>query len=80
MTEFGDRFPVAVIGVGNMGGGIAQRLLAQGWPLRVCDLDRAKMQALAPLGARAHDRPAQAAVDAPHSTDRRPRGRRHCFG
>lgn len=64
MTESGDKFPVAIIGVGNMGSGMAQRLLAQGWPLRVCDLVPAKMRALQPLGALAHGRPAQAAVDA----------------
>lgn len=64
MTASGDKFPVAIIGVGNMGAGMAQRLLAEGWPLRICDLDRAKMQALLPLGALAHGRPAQAALDA----------------
>ena len=43
--------PVAVIGVGNMGGGMARRLLAQGWPVRVRDVDAAKEQALHALGA-----------------------------
>ncbi len=55
------RFPVAVIGVGNMGAAMAQRLLAQGWPVHVCDLVAERSQMLAQAGATAHDRPAQAA-------------------
>jgi 3-hydroxyisobutyrate dehydrogenase len=45
---------VAIVGVGNMGGGIAQRLLDQGWQVRAFDIDAAKMAALQALGASAH--------------------------
>ena len=44
-------FPVAIIGVGNMGGAMAANLLDQGWPVNVCDLDAAKSEALRPPGA-----------------------------
>jgi putative dehydrogenase len=43
---------VGVIGVGNMGGAMAAHLLEQGWTVRVRDIDAAKVQALAALGAR----------------------------
>ncbi|HEY1231653.1 MAG TPA: NAD(P)-binding domain-containing protein, partial [Ramlibacter sp.] len=43
--------PVAIVGVGNMGGGMAGRLLELGWPVRVHDIDRAKVQALQSMGA-----------------------------
>ena len=36
MREPGDKFPVAIIGVGNMGGGMARNLLAKGWQVNVC--------------------------------------------
>ena len=39
-------FPVALIGVGNMGAGMAHRLLALGWPVQVVDLDDTKVQDL----------------------------------
>ena len=55
--------PVALIGVGNMGGGMARRLLSLGWPVRVCDIDRAKTDNLETFGALAHATPAQAAAD-----------------
>jgi len=54
-------FPVAVLGVGNMGGAMAANLLARGWPVQVCDLLPQRMQALVPAGAVAHERAAQAA-------------------
>jgi putative dehydrogenase len=38
--------PVAIVGAGNMGGAMAARLLGLGWPVRVCDLDPAKVAAL----------------------------------
>lgn len=44
-------FPVAIVGVGNMGGGMAANLLARGWPLRVRDIDAAKTLALGAAGA-----------------------------
>ena len=43
--------PVAIVGVGNMGGGMARRLLAQGVAVQVCDIDACKTQALQVLGA-----------------------------
>ena len=54
---------VTVIGVGNMGGGMAANLLAKGWDVRVCDVDAAKVAAMAQLGATAIAHPADAAVD-----------------
>lgn len=47
-------YPVAIVGVGNMGGGMARRLLSQGWPVHVFDLVPEKCAALASLGAVAH--------------------------
>ena len=41
--------PVAIVGVGNMGGGMARRLLAQGVEVHVCDIDADKTQALQAL-------------------------------
>lgn len=54
---------VALIGVGNMGGAMAQNLLRQGWWVKVCDLVPERMQALQALGATACALPAQAAID-----------------
>jgi L-threonate 2-dehydrogenase len=59
----GDKFPVAIIGVGNMGGGMARNLLSRGWPVHVYDVDAAKMQNLAYFGAVSHDSQAQAAIN-----------------
>jgi putative dehydrogenase len=59
-----NRPPVAVVGVGNMGGALAANLLAQGWPVRVRDIDEAKMQALAAAGAVACGSAADAAAGA----------------
>lgn len=42
---------VGMVGVGNMGGAMAARLLEQGWRVRVCDIDAAKVAALQGLGA-----------------------------
>ena len=56
--------PVAVIGVGNMGGAMAQNLLAQGWRVQVCDIVPERMRALQPLGAVACAQPAMAAKGA----------------
>jgi 3-hydroxyisobutyrate dehydrogenase len=50
-----------VIGVGNMGGAMAARLLELGWTVQVHDLDAPKTQALQSMGARVCDSPAQAA-------------------
>ena len=58
------RFPVAIIGVGNMGGAMALNLLQLGWAVQVCDVDAAKVQPLVPMGAVACASPAQAALGA----------------
>ena len=55
-------FPVAVVGVGNMGSALAAHLLERGWPVHVCDLVPQRVQDLLPLGALAHASPAQAAT------------------
>ncbi len=52
--------PVAVVGVGNMGAAMAERLLALGWTVHVHDIDAGKHAALAAAGARACDSPAAA--------------------
>lgn len=54
-----ERFPVAIVGVGNMGGGMAANLLARDWPVQVCDLVAEKVRALEALGARGCVTPAQ---------------------
>ncbi|MEY4318863.1 MAG: hypothetical protein RI902_2671 [Pseudomonadota bacterium] len=48
---------VGIIGVGNMGGGMAKRLLSQGWAVHVCDIDAHKTKALQTLGATVHETP-----------------------
>ncbi|MDB5881662.1 MAG: NAD(P)-dependent oxidoreductase [Ramlibacter sp.] len=53
---------VAIVGVGNMGAAMAARLLEQGWAVRVCDIDAAKVQALEHLGATACASPAEASA------------------
>src|SRR5687768_5693896 len=45
----------AIVGVGNMGGGMAGRLLEQGWTVRVHDVDRAKVAAFAAQGAQTEE-------------------------
>lgn len=52
---------VGVVGVGNMGGGMAARLLACGWRVRACDRVRSRVDALVALGATAAAAPADAA-------------------
>ncbi|HSV51028.1 MAG TPA: NAD(P)-dependent oxidoreductase [Burkholderiaceae bacterium] len=51
-------YPVGIIGVGNMGGAMAGNLLAQGWPVQVCDIDAQKTRELEALGATVHSSPA----------------------
>jgi putative dehydrogenase len=53
---------VAIVGVGNMGGAIAQRILDQRWPVQVFDIDAGKVAALQALGATGRADAAQAAV------------------
>jgi L-threonate 2-dehydrogenase len=52
---------IGIVGVGNMGGGMAARLLACGWPVRACDLVTAKVDALVAQGATPAATPADAA-------------------
>jgi putative dehydrogenase len=54
-------FGVGIIGVGNMGGAMAQRLCGLGWTPWVHDLDASKVQGLVPFGALAPADIAQAA-------------------
>jgi putative dehydrogenase len=56
------RSTVSIVGVGNMGGGMAAHLLEQGWPVQVCDLDAAKVVALQTLGAQGRSDPDLAAA------------------
>jgi len=56
------RSTVSIVGVGNMGGGMAAHLLEQGWPVQVCDLDAAKVVALQRLGAQGRSDPDRAAA------------------
>lgn len=60
MIQLAAPYPVAVVGVGNMGGAMAARLLARGWPVQVHDIDSQKHAALIAAGATAHASPAQA--------------------
>ncbi|MDB5873985.1 MAG: NAD(P)-dependent oxidoreductase [Ramlibacter sp.] len=53
---------VAIAGVGNMGGAIAQRLLDHRWPVQIFDIDPAKVAALQALGATPAKDASQAAV------------------
>ena len=55
---------VSIIGVGNMGGGIAANLLARGWQVQVRDIDPAREQACLALGARVCANAAEAAAAA----------------
>ena len=54
-------YPVGIIGVGNMGGAMAGNLLAQGWPVHVCDIDTSKTQLLTQQGAVVHSSSAEIA-------------------
>lgn len=55
---------VAIIGVGNMGGAMARRLLSQGWAVNVCDIVSQRSGALQRLGAKVCANPGLAARDA----------------
>jgi 3-hydroxyisobutyrate dehydrogenase len=54
---------VGIVGVGNMGGGMAAHLLDQGWKVRVHDIDRSKVEAFRAAGAIACSDAADAARD-----------------
>ena len=62
ITPRSDSSPVAFVGIGNMGFGMAARLLDQGWPVHVCDLDAQRCADAAALGATVHTTPARAAA------------------
>jgi 3-hydroxyisobutyrate dehydrogenase len=49
---------IGIIGVGNMGGGMARRLLGLGWNVHVRDIDASKTEALRALGATVQETPA----------------------
>ena len=51
MEAVTEKFSVSIIGVGNMGGGMARNLLAKGWEVFVHDLEEAKVETLKKLGA-----------------------------
>jgi 3-hydroxyisobutyrate dehydrogenase-like beta-hydroxyacid dehydrogenase len=56
---------VAFIGIGNMGFGMAARLLSLGWTVHVCDLDARRCAQAAALGAVVHPTPAATAAALP---------------
>ena len=63
MTEPVAPFPVSVVGIGNMGGAMAQRLLGLGWPVQVCDVRPERLQFLASFGAVSHALPDVVAIN-----------------
>lgn len=54
--------PVGVIGAGNMGGAMVERLREAGWPVTVCDIDPARQRQAAMAGAKVVDSPEQVAA------------------
>ena len=54
---------ISIVGVGNMGGGMALRLLGLGWKVHVCDIDAAKAAALEQKGAFRHVTSAKCAIN-----------------
>lgn len=59
-----ERLRLGFIGLGNMGGAICANLLADGHELTVCDVDRARVDALATQGAKPASSPADVASSA----------------
>lgn len=57
-----DKFRVAVIGAGNMGGGMVCRLRDQAWAVVVCDIDPLRRQQAGQAGAQVVDSPFAAAT------------------
>jgi putative dehydrogenase len=53
-----------IVGVGNMGGGMAGRLCDRGWRVQACDLVASRVQACVTQGAHAAASPAEAAAGA----------------
>ncbi len=58
-----EKFAVGIVGIGNMGGGMARNLLAKGWPVSVCDIDPEKVRSLEEIGALSHEKPSQVAIN-----------------
>ncbi len=56
------RAPVGVIGAGNMGGAMVERLREAGWPVTVCDIDRRRQRQAAAAGASLAELPRQVAA------------------
>ena len=54
---------VGIVGVGNMGGGMAGNLLERGWAVQVCDVDAARVRECVAQGAVACASPAAAAAN-----------------
>jgi L-threonate 2-dehydrogenase len=57
------RQPVAIIGVGNMGGGMATNLLARGYPVHIHDIDASKHAGYIQKGAVAQWNIARTAIN-----------------
>ncbi|WP_332823743.1 NAD(P)-dependent oxidoreductase [Ramlibacter sp.] len=55
---------IGIVGVGNMGGGMAGRLCDRGWQVQACDLVASRVVACVKHGARAAATPAEAAAGA----------------
>jgi 3-hydroxyisobutyrate dehydrogenase len=53
---------IGVVGIGNMGGGMAGNLLERGWPVHVRDIDAHKERALQAQGAKVQASPAAVAA------------------
>lgn len=56
------RAPVGVIGAGNMGGAMVERLREAGWPVTVCDIDPVRQRQAAAAGAAVVGPPRQVAA------------------
>lgn len=63
MKPLPEHFPVAVVGVGNMGAAMAANLLARGWTVHVHDVIETRTRDLVPFGAFAHASPTVAAMN-----------------
>lgn len=59
------RSPVGLLGIGNMGFGMAARLLEQGWPVQVCDIDPQRCADAKVLGATVQPHPQALATALP---------------
>ncbi len=55
---------IAIIGTGNMGGGMVRNLRALGWPVNVFDIDATKMDDMQAIGASVFANAALASADA----------------